>query len=199
MDRCKPLQDLMLRYGLRRRDVAGLLGKPLNAAGGYSNSTVDRWLAGDPPVPAPMLELLRLKLAGKPERPDPWQRLIRQPLPYPDLREMERDLAQVMAELDQGKMPKTPRTAHPETLRRAGYLLELIAHFGGARFAPVRDRLLREAEAIRGRIRESPPMEPFRHGEAHREPGMDDLAHKWWLSRGADLRRFRQLATTGHA
>jgi transcriptional regulator with XRE-family HTH domain len=36
----------MLRYGLRRRDVAELLGKPLNSAGGYSNSTIDRWLSG---------------------------------------------------------------------------------------------------------------------------------------------------------
>ena len=40
------LKHLMLRYRLRRRDLAALLGNRLNAAGGYSRSEVDCWLSG---------------------------------------------------------------------------------------------------------------------------------------------------------
>lgn len=188
----------MLRYGLRRRDVAELLGKPLNSSGGYSNSTVDRWLAGNHRVPEPFLELLTLKLAGRKERPDAWQRLLRQPVAYASQRELERDLAEVLKDIDRGILPRTPRTARPESLRRAGYLLELIAHFGGDRFAPVREKLLAEAAGLRKRIRGASASEPFRRGDSRPvRRCMDDLARKWRLSRGVDIRRFRQLARTG--
>jgi transcriptional regulator with XRE-family HTH domain len=52
----------MLRHGLSRRDVARLLGKPLNSARGQSNSTVDSWLSGKTPMPPLAQELLKLKL-----------------------------------------------------------------------------------------------------------------------------------------
>ena len=128
MENCERLQDLVLRYGLRRRDVADLLGKPLNSAGGYSNSTVDHWLAGRHNVPEHVLMLLEMKLADRVVSDDPWQRLIRQPMPYKSQRELEADLARVLEKLQNGELPSTPRTARPEVLQRAGYWLELIAH-----------------------------------------------------------------------
>ena len=197
MDTASQLEDLMLRYGLRRRDVAQLLGKPLNSASGYSNSTIDRWLSGGNPVPDIALELLELKLVGREGRPDPWKRLIKQPLAYRDQRELEADLAPVMDQIESGQLPRTPRTSRPLALQRAGYLLELIAHLGGPRFKPQRDRLIAEAARLRERITDRTEAGPLRAGEQVGDEIMDDLARKWGLTRGADIRRFRQLALTG--
>jgi hypothetical protein len=197
MDSTAHLEDLMLRYALRRRDVAQLLGKPLNSAGGYSNSTVDRWLSGTNRVPEMALELIELKLAGRSERPDPWQRLIRQPIPYRDQRELEADLTLVLERIAQGEMPRTGPASRPLTLQRAGYLLELIAHLGGPRYKPQRERLLEVAARLHERLNRRTRTEPLRAGERVQGPTMDDLARKWGLSRGADIRRFRQLALTG--
>jgi len=188
----------MIRYRLKRRDVATLVNKPLNSAGGYSNSTVDKWLSGDHRVPELALELLELKLAKQPQRDDPWQRLIRQPLPYPSQREMEGDLAQVLANIERGNLPATGRTAKPLALRRAGYWLELIAQLGGPRFAQYRDALLDQASRLHGRLSRPSKPAPLRAGDSHAGSTMDDLAIKWGLSRGADIRRFRQMANTGH-
>lgn len=198
MDRTARLEDLMIRYGLRRRDVAELLGKPLNSAGGYSNSTVDRWLSGANQIPAMALELLELKLVGREGRPDPWQRLIRQPVAYRDQRELEADLAPVMERIGRGEIPRTGRASQPLVLQRAGYLLELIAHLGGPRFQPHRKYLLEEARRLRERLGEHTQSEPFRASERVNGETMDDLARKWGLTRGADIRRFRQLALSGH-
>lgn len=197
MDRTAQLEDLMIRYGLRRRDVAELLDKPLNSAGGYSNSTVDRWLSGANRIPKMALDLLALKLSDTEERPDPWQRLIRQPLAYRDQRELEADLALVLEQIARGELPRTGRACRTVVLQRAGYLLELVAHLGGPRFQPHRERLLEEAGRLHGRLGENTEPEPLRAGE--RVPGetMDDLARKWGLTRGADIRRFRQLALSG--
>ncbi len=197
MNRNAQLEDLMLRHGLRRRDVAELLGKPLNSAGGYSNSTVDRWLSGANQVPDMALELLELKLAGREGRPDRWQRLIRQPLSYQDQRELEADLAPVMEQIERGEMPRTPRSLRPLALQRAGYWLELIAQLGGPRFKPQRDRLLTEAARLRERLHERTEAAPLRAGDRVDHETMDDLARKWRLTKGADIRRFRQLALTG--
>ncbi|MBB6088051.1 hypothetical protein [Wenzhouxiangella marina] len=188
----------MIRYALRRRDVARLLGKPLNSAEGYSNSTVDRWLSGDNPVPEMALELLTMKLEGREERSDHWQCLIRQPLGYRDQRALEVDLAAVMAQIERGNLPRTGRTSRPEALQRAGYLLELIAQLGGPRFQPHREKLLKEAARLRARLGERRQSVPLRANEAVHSETMDDLARKWGLSRGADIRRFRQLALSGH-
>lgn len=197
MDRTAQLEDLMIRYGLRRRDVAQLLGKPLNSAGGYSNSTVDRWLSGANQVPEMALDLLALKLAGREEHADPWQRLIRQPLAYRDQRELEVDLAPVLEQIERGEIPRTGRASRPLVLQRAGYLLELIAQLGGPRFQPQRKRLLEEARRLQERLGEHTQPEPLRVGERVSRETMDDLARKWRLTRGADIRRFRQLALTG--
>ncbi len=197
MDTTARLEDLMLRFALRRRDVAQLLGKPLNSAGGYSNSTVDSWLSGANRAPEMALELLELKLAGRAEQPDPWQRLIRQPMPYRDQRELEADLAPVLQQIERGHLPRTPRTSRPLVLQRAGYLLELIAHLGGPRFKSYREQLLEEAARLRVQLNNRIETEPLRAGECVRSETMDDLARKWGLTRGADIRRFRQLALTG--
>ncbi|QOC24038.1 hypothetical protein IC757_08030 [Wenzhouxiangella sp. AB-CW3] len=192
------LEDLMLRYGLRRRDVAELLGKPLNSAGGYSNSTVDRWLSGRNQIPDMALELLEMKLADREGRPDPWQRLIRQTLEYRDQRELEADLASVLESIAGGELPRTPKSSRPLALQRAGYLLELIAQLGGPRFKPQRDQLLNEAARLQERLNERTEPGPLRSGDEVRGETMDDLARKWKLTKGADIRRFRQLALTGH-
>lgn len=187
----------MLRYALRRRDVAGLLGKPLNSAGGYSNSTVDRWLDGKNPIPGVALELLELKLADRDERLDPWQRLIRQPVPYADQRDMEADLKAVLACLERGGIPRVGRGSKSVALKRAGYWLELIAQLGGPRFRPWRQPLLTEARRIRRRLGEAGLLEPLRAGDRRPRETMDDLALKWGLAPGADISRFRRLALTG--
>ncbi len=198
MDNRNRLEDLMLRHSLRRRDVAQMLEKPLNAAGGYSNSTVDHWLSGRHQVPGLVLELLELKLASQPLRPDHWQRLIRQPVPYRDQRELERDLGPVLEEVAAGNIPRTGNLKSATGLKRAGYWLEIIAHLGGPRFKPHRSRLLAEAERLYQRMNTDAPAEPLRAGEQVISPTLDDLARKWHLTRGADIQRFRQLAHTGH-
>jgi transcriptional regulator with XRE-family HTH domain len=193
------LEDLMLRHGLGRRDIAELLGKPLNSAGGYSNSTVDRWLAGDHRVPATTLELLRLKLSGRTEADNPWLRLLKQPMPYPTQRHLERDLAPVLDTMRAGNVPKTGRVRHSLALRRAGYLLELTAYLGGPDFTRLRRPLLAEADRLRRQVDTSTvAFEPFRAGVPVGTTVLDDLAARWRLSPGADIRRFRQLAHTGH-
>lgn len=198
MKRAAQLEDLMLRYALRRRDVAELLGKSLNSAGGYSNSTVDRWLSGENQVPEMALELLAMKLGSRAERPDPWQRLVRQPVAYRDQRELEADLSQVLERIVRGEIPRTGRASRPLVLQRAGYLLELIAQLGGPRFQPQRKKLLQEAERLRARLAERNEPAPLRASDRGTGDTMDDLARKWRLTRGADIRRFRQLALTGH-
>ncbi|MGY6588386.1 MAG: hypothetical protein ACXIUB_08880 [Wenzhouxiangella sp.] len=198
MNNAARLEDLMLRYALRRRDLAELLGKPLNSAGGYSNSTVDRWLSGTNQVPGYVLELLQLKLSGRESRPDHWQRLIRQPLPYADQRELELDLAPVLQQIARGEIPRTGRVFKDAALKRAGYWLELIAQLGGLRFKPHRARLLDEAKRLRGRLDPGARAVPLRIGQHAQAETQDDLARKWKLSYGADIQRFRQLALTGH-
>ena len=198
MNRNAQLEDLILRYALRRRDVAELLGKSLNSAGGYSNSTVDRWLSGENQVPDMALELLAMKLEGRAERPDPWQRLIRQPVAYRDQRELEADLAPVLEQIAHGKIPRTGRASRPLVLQRAGYLLELIAQLGGPRFQPQRKELLEEAGRLRVRLGKRGQPEPLRASQRVPVDTMDDLARKWGLTRGADIQRFRQLALSGH-
>lgn len=197
MDNAARLKDLMLRYSLRRCDVAALLGKPLNAAGGYSNSTIDRWLSGIHQVPGHVLELLELKLAKQQMRPDHWQRLIGQPIPYKDQRELERDLGAILDQIAAGNIPLTGKVKNKVALQRAGYWLEIIAHLGGTRFQPHRARLLAEAERLHERIDASVPAEPLRAGEQVKSRTLDDLARKWHLTRGADIQRFRQLAQAG--
>jgi len=198
MNRNAQLEDLMIRYALRRRDVAQLLGQPLNSAGGYSNSTVDRWLSGANQVPGMALELLAMKLEGREEQPDPWQRLIRQPVAYRDQREMEADLAAVLARIERGELPRTGLASRPLVLQRAGYLLDLIAQLGGPRFHPQRKKLLEEAARLRARLGQRRQPATLRANESASGETMDDLARKWGLSRGADIRRFRQLAQSGH-
>jgi hypothetical protein len=198
MNNAARLEDLMLRYALRRRDIARLLGKPLNSAGGYSNSTVDRWLSGTNQVPGHVLELLQLKLADQQSRPDHWQRLIRQPLPYADQRELELDLAPVLEQVARGEIPRTGRVFKDAALKRAGYWLELIAQLGGPSFKPHRARLLDEAKRLHKRLDPDAHAVPLRMGEQEKAETQDDLARKWNLSPGADIQRFRQLALTGH-
>jgi hypothetical protein len=192
------LEALMLHYGLGRRDLAKLLGKPLNSAGGYSNSTIDQWLSGKNRVPKLALELLRLKLKGRRRATSAWPRLLRQPLPYASQREMETDLASAMNELKRGQLPELGRFRAEVPLRRAGYLLELTSHFGGPTYAALRDQLLEQASVLHQRLPSSQTMATFREGDQPRTSLMDDLARRWGLSAGTDVRRFRQLARTGH-
>lgn len=189
----------MLRHGLRRRDVAKLLGKPLNAGGGYSNSTVDRWLSGGNRMPQPLLELLELKLGEAETEVDPWQRLIRQSIPYADERDMERDLAQVIKRVERGDIPRNGRMKKKLPLRRAGYWLELMGHLGGARLRNQRPALLVEARRLRDRVGSPESIEPLRTGDSRPSETRDDLARSWGLAPGADIARFRQLVRTGHA
>ncbi len=198
MNRNAQLEDLMIRHALRRQDVARLLGKPLNSAGGYSNSTVDRWLSGANQVPEMALELLAMKLEGREEQPDPWQRLIRQPVAYRDQRALETDLAAVLARIERGELPRTGLASRPVVLQRAGYLLELIAQLGGPRFQSQRKKLLEEAARLRARLGQRRQPATLRANEFVSGETMDDLARKWGLTRGADIRRFRQLALSGH-
>lgn len=194
----RPLQALMLRYGLSRRDAAKLLGKPLNSAGGYSNSTVDSWLSGKNRVPKAVLELLRLKLKGRKSATSAWPRLLHQPLPYASQRELEADLAGALNELKQGQLPDLGRVRAQAPLRRAGYLFELTSHFGGPAYQGLRDQMLERAQLLRQRLPQTPVVVTFRAGDQPRDFLMDDLARRWGLSAGTDVRRFRQLAQTGH-
>ena len=198
MDANHRLEDLMLRHALGRRDLAQLLGKPLNSAGGYSNSTIDRWLSRDNPVPVMVIELLELKLAGRTEQPDPWQRLIRQPVPYADQRELERDLVRVMARVESGDIPRTGRLKQSLALRRAGYWMDMMAHLGGLRLKPQREALLAESRRLREKVGTPSSAEPVKAGDRRPRKTLDDLARKWGLAPGADVARFRQLARTGH-
>ena len=138
-----------------------------------------------------------MKLAGRVEKLDPWQRLIRQPVPYADQREMEADLKAVLTGLEYGELPRTGRVGKPVALKRAGYWLELIAQLGGPRFRPWRRTLLEEARSIRKRVGEAGPAEPLLAGDHRPGKTMDDLAIKWGLAPGADISRFRQLAQAG--
>jgi len=188
----------MLHHGLKRRDVARLLGKTLNAGGGYSNSTIDSWLSGRNRMPEPMLELLELKLGGSADQSEAWQRLIQQPLPYTDQREMERDLARVLEQAAHGDLPRLGRLKKPLPLRRAGYLLELMGHLGGPRHEGQRRELLSQARRLRDRVGVPASIEPLRAGDTRTRETEDDLAREWGLAPGADIARFRQLARTGH-
>lgn len=192
------LEELMLQHGLRRRDVARLLGKPLNAGGGYSNSTVDRWLSGGNRMPRPLLELLELKLGEADTEVDPWQRLIRQPAPYADQRDMEHDLAWVIDRVARGDIPRSGRLKKNLALRRAGYWLELMGHLGGTRLQDQRNALLAEARRLRQRVGPAGSIEPLRAGDLRPRETRDDLARAWGLAPGADIARFRQLVKTGH-
>lgn len=198
MDTNSRLQHLMLHHGLKRRDVARLLGKTLNAGGGYSNSTVDSWLSGKNRMPEPMLELLELKLGGSADQSEAWQRLIQQPLPYTDQREMERDLARVLNQVARGDLPRLGRLKKPLPLRRAGYLLELMGHLGGPRLEGQRRVLLAQARRLRERVGSPDSIEPLRAGDTRKRETRDDLAGDWGLAPGADIARFRKLARTGH-
>lgn len=82
-------------------------------------------------------------------------------------------------------------------MRRAGYWLELIAQLGGSRFRAYRQDLLDEARRLRERLDGMEPVEPLRAGDPRLRETMDDLARKWGLAPGADIRRFRQLTHTG--
>lgn len=197
-----PLQDLMLRYDLSRRDVARLLDKPLNSAKGYSNSTVDNWLSGKTAVPPLALELLRLKLKGRKQVNSPWQRLLRQPVPYSSQRELETDLAEALRDLKQGHLPNLGQVRAPAPLRRAGYLLDLASHFGGPGYESQRAGMRAQIQRLRARLQRMPGQTSarvtFRADDQPRERVMDDLAASWGLAAGTDVRRFRQLAQTGH-
>jgi transcriptional regulator with XRE-family HTH domain len=197
MDTTAFLQHLMLQHGLKRRDVARLLGKALNAGGGYSNSTVDRWLSGKNRMPKAMLELLELRLGSTADRSEAWQRLIQQPLPYSDQRAMERDLAIVLDQVARGHLPRVGRLKKPLPLRRAGYLLELMGHLGGPRLEGQRKALLAQARLLRDRVGEPVSIQPLRAGDPRKRETQDDLARDWGLAPGADIARFRQLARTG--
>jgi transcriptional regulator with XRE-family HTH domain len=193
-----PLRSLMLRHGLSRRDVARLLGKPLNSARGQSNSTVDSWLSGKTPMPPLAQELLKLKLRGRKPTQDPWQRLLTQPLPYASQRELETDLAEVLKDIRQGQLPDLRKFRAQPALRRAGYLFELTSHFGGPVYERQRTRLQARAQQLRARLTQTPAPVSFRADDKPRECLMDDLAARWKLAAGTDVRRFRQLARTGH-
>jgi transcriptional regulator with XRE-family HTH domain len=194
----KPLQALMLRYGLSRRDVARLLEKPLNSARGYSNSTVDNWLSGKTPISPLALELLRLKLKGRKPIKDPWQRLLRQPEPYSSQRELETDLADALNDLKAGQLPDLGRVRAQAPLRRAGYLFDLTTHFGGPAYEGLREQMQARAKQLHQRLGQIPVVVTFRADDRPREFLMDDLAAHWGLAAGTDVRRFRQLAKTGH-
>lgn len=198
-----PLQDLMLRYDLSRRDVARLLNKPLNSARGYSNSTVDNWLSGKTAVPPLALELLRLKLRGRKQVKNPWHRLLRQPLPYASQRELETDLAEALRDLKQGHLPNLGQVRAPAPLRRAGYLLDLATHFGGPAYEGQRARMQVLTQQLRAHLQQTQVQQTsvpvsFRVDDQPRAFLMDDLAASWGLAAGTDVRRFRQLARTGH-
>lgn len=144
-----------------------------------------------------MSVLRELTLASNQSRPDPWKRLIRQSIPYTDQRALEQDLGVILEQIAAGNIPPVGKLKNQAALRRAGYWLEIIAHLGGPRFEPHRARLLAEAGRLYARIDASGPAEPLRAGEEVKSRTLDDLAHKWHLTRGADLQRFRQLAQTG--
>ncbi|TQE94923.1 MAG: hypothetical protein FKY71_17410 [Spiribacter salinus] len=126
----------MLHHGLKRRDVARLLGKTLNAGGGYSNSTVDSWLSGKNRMPEPMLELLELKIAGSADQSEAWQRLIQQPLPYTDQREMERDLARVLNQIGWQKGSRLVSCTSPSRARHYAISMVDPKTFCPLRFRP---------------------------------------------------------------
>lgn len=197
------LRDLMLRYDLSRRDVARLLNKPLNSARGYSNSTVDNWLSGKTAMSPLASELLKLKLKGREQVRNPWQRLLHQPLPYNSQREMEADLAEALQDIKQGHLPNLGKVRAQAPVRRAGYLLDLASHFGGPAYEEQRAQMQARIQHLRARLQQAPVQNAsapvtFRADDQPREFLMDDLAANWGLAAGTDVRRFRQLAQTGH-
>ena len=194
----RPLQALMSRYDLKRRDVAQLLGKALNSSSGYSNSTVDSWLSGRTRVPAATLELLRLKLKSRKVARNVWPRLLHQVEAYSNQRELEKDLALALSDLKAGQLPDWRRFKAADSVRRAGYLLELTSHFGGPAYQAWRKKLLDQARDLKGKLPEASEGDTFLAGDRPRERLMDDLAADWGLAAGTDVRRFRQLARTGH-
>lgn len=66
------LRQFMEANDLTRKRTAELLGMPLNASGGYSNSTLDGWLRNARSCPRWPLELLQLKLKLMPDLPEGW-------------------------------------------------------------------------------------------------------------------------------
>jgi hypothetical protein len=139
-----------------------------------------------------------LKLRSRKPVNNAWQRLLRQPLPYASQRELEGDLAAALNELKQGRLPDLGRVRAHAPLRRAGYLLELTSHFGGPTYAGLREQMLERARQLRQRLPQMPVVVTFRAGDQPRSFLMDDLARHWGLAAGTDVRRFRQLARTGH-
>jgi len=111
---------------------------------------------------------------------------------------MERDLAHVFTSLENGRVPKTGRSIEPMALRRAGYWLELIAQLGGPRLILNRDALMHEAGRLHRRLFEFREPAQLLAADSRNGTTMDDLARKWGLTSGTDIRRFRQLALTGH-
>ena len=195
------LHQLMLDRGLRRRDVAALLGKPLNSAKGQSNSTVDSWLSGTNPVPQAAFELLRLKAKKKARKVNPWTNLAYQYALYPTQREFERDLSKALEQLKGERRLQFGHVRSEEARRRLGYLVELVAMQGGSAFQKFRPELLQKARKWREQLPSAPENRraPFRVGGSRPQVLFDDLAARWGLSAGTDLRRFRQLARTGYA
>lgn len=59
------LRAMMQERGLTNKDVAGLLGLPVDPKR-HASRTVQNWTAGRHPMPGPMLELLKLKLRHSP-------------------------------------------------------------------------------------------------------------------------------------
>ncbi len=199
MDRAA-LHQFMLAHRLRRKDVALLLDKPLNSAKGRSNSTVDSWLSGTNPVPRTAMELLRLKVGKKARALTPWQGLAYQHEAYPTQREFERDLSKALDQLRGDRLPQFGRVRSKDAVKRLGYLLELTAMQGGNGFEKARPRLLQKARKWREQLAQESQNQPtaFRAGAATPRALFDDLAARWGLASGTDLRRFRQLARTGH-
>jgi hypothetical protein len=124
--------------------------------------------------------------------------LLRQPLPYASQRELDTDLADALKELKQGQLPDLGRIRAQTPLRRAGYLFELAAHFGGPAYETLREQMLERARQLRRRLSQTPAGVTFRAGDRPRDVLMDDLARRWGLAAGTDVRRFRQLARSGH-
>ncbi len=194
------LHQLMLDRGLRRRDVASLLDKPLNSAKGQSNSTVDSWLSGANPVPQNALELLRLKAKKKARKVNPWTSLAYQYGLYPTQREFEQDLSKALEQLKGERLPQFGHVRSEQARRRLGYLVELVAMQGGSAFEKSRPKLLEKARKWRQKLPQAPQNQraPFRVAGGKPQVLFDDLADRWGLAAGTDLRRFRQLARTGH-
>lgn len=62
------LRQLMQEHGLKNREIAELIGLPVDPKR-YQSATVSSWVSGARNMPGPMLKLLLIQMKNRPATP----------------------------------------------------------------------------------------------------------------------------------